>query len=437
MRESEGRVGEPLCQSFEASSLESLIEHLVLTALEPAAVELSLTAAGSIESERERIERHHLQAVERATYEASLARRRYEEVDPSNRLVAAELERNWESRLQTQRKAEESLNRFRQETPSTLTPEQRHSILQLASDFSMLWHSSSTTNIDRQAIVRSLIKDIVVDVVDNTERLSVTVHWAGGFESQHETRRHVRSFDQLDGAAHLAERIQQLYNGGYPLSEIAKQLNHEDYKPAKQERFTRTSMGALCRMLRRRGVIAATPNIKPHYWRAGKLCESLGIKKPTLSGWPASSPQPMLFKELPSEPVPDRVTVDVCRLRVERPREFGAVWPALKGWRKLRPDQCLEERLPPGQEEIAWAAVITLLVVARFCNLSSELHIADSWYRSTAWEDLLGVPIEKVNPERLYRALDRALPLKAQLEKHLRQHWGGCFKSNSTCCCTT
>ncbi len=76
-------------------------------------------------------------------------------------------------------------------------------------------------------------------------------------------------------------------------------------------------------------------------------------------------------------------------------------------------------------------------MVARFCNLSSELHIADSWYRSTAWEDLLGVPIEKVNPERLYRALDRALPLKAQLEKHLRQHWGGCFKSNSTCCCTT
>ncbi len=158
-----------------------LIEHLVLTALEPAAVELSLTAAVTRSTPR-RIERHHLQAVERATYEASLARRRYEEVDPSNRLVAAELERNWESRLQTQRKAEESLNRFRQETPSTLTPEQRHSILQLASDFSMLWHSSSTTNIDRQAIVRSLIKDIVVDVVDNTERLSVTVHWAGGLK---------------------------------------------------------------------------------------------------------------------------------------------------------------------------------------------------------------------------------------------------------------
>jgi DNA invertase Pin-like site-specific DNA recombinase len=277
--------GESLCQSFEASSLESLIDRLVLTALEPASVELSLQAVESIESERERLEKHHLQTVERATYEASLARRRYEEVDPSNRLVAAELERAWESRLQAQRKAEESLHRFRHETPSTLSAEQRQSILELASDFSALWQSSSTTAIDRQTIVRSLIEEIVVDVVDNTERLSVTVHWAGGFESQHVTRRHVQSFDQLEAAAELAERLQQLYDEGYPLSEIAKQLNYEGYQPAKQERFTPTSLGALCRMLRRRGVIAATPNIQPHCWRAGKLCETLGIKKPTLSGW--------------------------------------------------------------------------------------------------------------------------------------------------------
>jgi hypothetical protein len=233
----------------------------------------------------ENLQKHHLQSLERATYEAELARRRYEEVDPSNRLVAAELERAWESRLQTHRKAEESLNRFRHETPSTLTADQRHSILQLANDFSALWQSSSTSDIDRQAIVRSLIKDIVVDVVNNTERLSITVHWAGGFESRHETRRHVQSFDLLEASAELATRIQQLYNEGYPLSEIAVQLNHEGYKPAKQERFTRTSVGALCRMLRRRGLIATTPHISPHYWRAGKLCQSLGIKKPTLSGW--------------------------------------------------------------------------------------------------------------------------------------------------------
>ncbi len=174
--------GEPLCQSFEASSLETLVVQLVLTALEPASVELSLQAAESIGSERKRIEKHHRQSLERATYDTTLARRRYAEVDPNNRLVAAELERSWESLLQVQRKAEEALNRFRRETPTTLTPEQRHSISELVNDFPALWHSASTTDIDRQSIVRSMIDHVVVEVVDNTERLSVTIHWASGFE---------------------------------------------------------------------------------------------------------------------------------------------------------------------------------------------------------------------------------------------------------------
>jgi hypothetical protein len=277
--------GEALCQSFEGSSLESLVVQLVITALKPASVELSLQAAASVEAERERLERHHRQSVERAVYDADLARRRYEEVDPSNRLVAAELERNWESLLQVQRKAEEALNRFRKETPTTLTPQQKDSILELANDFSRLWHSASTTDVDRQTIVRAVIENIAVDVIDNTERLSVTVHWAGGFESHHETRRRVQSFDQLDASKDLAKRIQQLYDEGCPLLDIAKKLNDDGYKPAKGKRFTRTSMGALCRMLRRKGIIARSPNIQPNYWRAGALCNTLGIKKPTISGW--------------------------------------------------------------------------------------------------------------------------------------------------------
>jgi DNA invertase Pin-like site-specific DNA recombinase len=279
------KFGEPLCQSFEASSLETLVVQLVLMALEPASIELSLQAAESIESERERIEKHHRQTLERATYDAALARRRYEEVDPCNRLVAAELERSWESILQVQRKAEEALTRFRRETPTTLTPEQRRSISELANDFPALWYSASTTDIDRQSIVRSVIDHIVVEVVNNTERLSVTIHWAGGFESRHETRRRVQSFDRLESSEDIAERIGQLYDEGYPLPEIAQQLNHEGYHPARGERFTKTTVGAICQMLRQKGIIARTPNIQPNYWRAGALSETLGIRKSTLSGW--------------------------------------------------------------------------------------------------------------------------------------------------------
>jgi transposase len=140
--------------------------------------------------------------------------------------------------------------------------------------------------------------------------------------------------------------------------------------------------------------------------------------------------QRALFEEAEQEPVPmpQRVQVDVRRVRVERVREFGEVWLALSLWQKLGFDELLRERLPAGQEEIDWATVACLLVTARFCNPSSELHIAETWYRGTVLEDLLGVPVEKVNPERLYRGLDRLLPLKPDLEKHLRQRLGQLFE---------
>ena len=140
-----------------------------------------------------------------------------------------------------------------------------------------------------------------------------------------------------------------------------------------------------------------------------------------------SSLQRLFFEDLPAEPLPERLTVNLGLVRVERPREFGEVWLALHLWRKLGLDRRLEDLLPAGQEEIGWATVIALLVVARFCNPSSELHIADTWYRGTALEDILGVPIEKVNPERLYRAMDRVLPLKAELEKQVRSRLGELF----------
>jgi hypothetical protein len=277
--------GEPMCQSFGGNELETLIVRQVLSAMEPAAIELSLKAAECIESDRQRLDQHHRQTAERATYEAELARRRYEEVDPSNRMVAAELERRWESSLQTKRKAEEALNRFRQEEPSRLTAEQRRAIVDLARDIPALWHSAAATNLDRQQIVRSLIERIVVDVQGQTERISVTIRWSGGFESHHDVRRRVNAFGQLEESAAIAARIQQLYDEGYPLSEIARLLNQDGFAPAKGPRFTKTLMGALCRTLRRRGVIEKRRRVGPHFWRAGELSRLLGIKKPTLSGW--------------------------------------------------------------------------------------------------------------------------------------------------------
>src|SRR5260370_13628909 len=80
-----------------------------------------------------------------------------------------------------------------------------------------------------------------------------------------------------------------------------------------------------------------------------------------------------------------------------------------------------------GREAIRWDQMAGVLVIARLLEPSSELHIAEDWYRTTALEDLLGLPIERVNDDRLYRALDRLLPHKRALEQHLRSRLGELF----------
>jgi len=119
--------------------------------------------------------------------------------------------------------------------------------------------------------------------------------------------------------------------------------------------------------------------------------------------------------------------VRLDRVRVERGRTFGNVWLAWELWRALKFDELLAELLPAGREKIAWSRTAAILVIARLCEPSSELHIAEDWYRRTALEDLIGVPTEQVYDERLYRALDRLLPHKEAIEKHLVKRLGELF----------
>jgi hypothetical protein len=93
-----------------------------------------------------------------------------------------------------------------------------------------------------------------------------------------------------------------------------------------------------------------------------------------------------------TEAVPERITVDVRRVRVERTREFGEVWLALVLWQKLGLERLLAELLPVGQEEIDWATVIGLLVVAPSATFQ-QLHVPALLSRHGVG-DLLGVPIE-------------------------------------------
>ena len=124
---------------------------------------------------------------------------------------------------------------------------------------------------------------------------------------------------------------------------------------------------------------------------------------------------------------PEWVEVDVKRVRVERSRKFGGPWLGRELLRRLELDRFLEQTLLKGREEIPWSATAMILLLARLCEPSSELHLAEHVYQASALSDLLGIPDEKVNEDRLYRALDTLLPHKKALEKHLKERLGELF----------
>ena len=128
-----------------------------------------------------------------------------------------------------------------------------------------------------------------------------------------------------------------------------------------------------------------------------------------------------------TQPVPETIEVGVRGARVERTRDFGNVYPALTLWPALELDQLLERIMPHGHGKIPWHIVATILSLARFCEPSSERHIADTWYQRTSLDDLMGVPADRVNPDRLYRPHDHLLKHRDDNEKHLEQRYTTLF----------
>jgi len=151
--------------------------------------------------------------------------------------------------------------------------------------------------------------------------------------------------------------------------------------------------------------------------------DRLGVQQ-AVEPKPASRQQ-QLFTE--SECEPRFVEIDHARVRVENCRQFGGPWLALELVKKLGLHEFLKRAMPPGQEHVPWSLTALILVIARLCEPSSELYIAEHFYRQSALCDLLGVPIDKVDDNRLYRGLDELLPHKQALEVFLKERFGELF----------
>lgn len=157
----------------------------------------------------------------------------------------------------------------------------------------------------------------------------------------------------------------------------------------------------------------------------GELDAAGRLKAKALADWiVGEQPKPDLFDpDRSAKPMP----VNLQGIRLERSLQFGGVWLGWTLWNALGLEGLLGGLIPEGREEVSWAKMAAILTIARLCEPSSELHIAEDWYRRTALQDLLEIPPEKVNENRLYRALDQILDHKEALEKHLKEKLGSLF----------
>ncbi len=124
---------------------------------------------------------------------------------------------------------------------------------------------------------------------------------------------------------------------------------------------------------------------------------------------------------------PEWVEVNVRGIRTERVRDFGDIWLALELLKRLGLVEFFHQVMPAGREKIPWADLACVLTIARFCEPKSELYIAEHFYGHTVLTDLMGIPNDKIYDNRLYRALDKLLPHKESLEKHLKERFGELF----------
>ena len=164
---------------------------------------------------------------------------------------------------------------------------------------------------------------------------------------------------------------------------------------------------------------------------AGRLGVLRAAKAQSSSAVKPSHQQLALFEYEDQATEPLWVQVNAKAVRVENSKHFGGPWLAMQLIQKLKLDDFFQQHQPLGREQVPWSLVSMTLVVARLLDPSSELYLSEQWYPRTALPELLGVPAERVDDNRLYRALDELLPLKDQLEKHLKTRlttWSFCAK---------
>jgi len=235
--------GDPTCQTFTAAHIDEAITQVFLESVQPAHLEVALAAMEEIEAQRKSLAARWEQQLERARYEAELARRRYNQVDPDNRLVAAELEGHWEDKLQKRQRLEREWAQVQTQELAPLTESDKDLIRRLAQDVPALWYADTTTHEERKRLIRCLIQDVSLDSFTKPGWSMIRIRW----QTEHTTLVEVerpRPGRRTDKA--VVERVRELAQR-YTDDQIANILNADEVRTVAGKVWNRKRIKALRR----------------------------------------------------------------------------------------------------------------------------------------------------------------------------------------------
>ena len=270
---------EPICAHIPGASIDEAIGQLLVETVTPVALEVSLAVQEELRSQHEEADRLRKTHVERARYDAELARRRYMRVDPDNRLVADSLEAEWNEKLRAVSEAQEEYERKHEDDQRALDEEQRRRILALATDFPRLWQDPTVPHRERKRMVRLLVEDVTIY---NGNVLTLQVRFRGGATKTLTLPRPVHAGLLRQTPKAVVEEIDRLLDH-HTDGEIAEFLNKQALRSGEDKSFHRL-------MVQR---IRRTYGLKKRYDRlrdAGMLtleevAAKLGVSTPTVKTW--------------------------------------------------------------------------------------------------------------------------------------------------------
>ena len=219
------------CNSVRSHVVDEVVVQAFFEVLQPAQLDALEAILASQQADRNRLERQWQDQLKRARYEVHLAQRQYDAVDPDNRLVAAELERRWETKLQQLRQTEEDFHHFQQTPlPVTIPSELRSLFQQVSARLPELWPSLS--NAQKKELLRSLIQRVIIRR-PALDQLAIRIVWISGSYSDHTALTPIWREHDVSGFDQMAERIRELCQQGYKDNQIADQLTDEGFHSAR------------------------------------------------------------------------------------------------------------------------------------------------------------------------------------------------------------